>query len=181
MVKKNIPGKAVNKESKSLQKGNKAERELIKIKTELLELQAKLKESEDKFLRLAAEFDNYRKRTLREKMEFSKLAGEEFFKSILPVVDDFERALQLLNTSKDMEAMKQGIDLIYNKFRDFLTQNGVKEIESLNQEFNTDLHEAVTQMSVQNEAMKGKVLDVISKGYFLNEKVIRFPKVVVGN
>lgn len=181
MVKKKNTEEEEKKHSKSQHTATKVEKELAKIKEELHELQTKLKNSEDKYLRLAAEFDNYRKRTLKEKMELSKLAGEDIFKSLLPVVDDFERALQLLNTSKDMDGMKKGIDLIYNKFRDFLSQSGVKEIESLNQEFNTDLHEAVTQMTVQDETQKGKVIEVITKGYFLNDKVIRFPKVVVGN
>jgi molecular chaperone GrpE len=140
----------------------------------------KLAEMQDRYLRLSAEFDNYRKRTLREKMELSKHAGENIFQSIIPVLDDFERALKLMDTATDCAAMKSGIDLIYIKFSDFLRQNGIKEIESLNKDFNVDQHEAVTKVSVQDVSMKGKVVDVIVKGYWLHDKVLRFSKVVVG-
>lgn len=142
--------------------------------------EAKLAEMQDRYLRLSAEFDNYRKRTLREKIELTKHAGENILVSLIPVMDDFERALKLMETAKDCAAMKEGIDLIYNKFSEFLKQNGIKEIESLNNEFNVDLHEAVTKIAVDDEAMKGKVVDVILKGYYLHEKVMRYSKVVVG-
>jgi molecular chaperone GrpE len=140
----------------------------------------KLAEMQDKYLRLSAEFDNYRKRTLREKMELTKHAGENILISIIPVMDDFERALKLMDNASDCVAMKSGIDLIYNKFGEFFKQNGIKEIESLNKDFNVDLHEAVTKISVQDDSMKGKVVDVIVKGYWLHDKVVRFSKVVVG-
>lgn len=140
----------------------------------------KLAEMQDKYLRLAAEFDNYRKRTLREKMELAKSAGECILKGIINIMDDFERALKLIEPVKDCVAIKDGIDLIYSKFQDFLKQNGVKEIESLNKDFNVDLHEAITKVPVQDEKLKGKVVEVIEKGYYLNDKVMRFSKVVVG-
>jgi molecular chaperone GrpE len=140
----------------------------------------KLAEMQDKYLRLSAEFDNYRKRTLREKIELTKHAGENILISIVPVMDDFERALKHMETSTDTGAIKSGIDLIYNKFRDFLTQHGIKEIEALNTDFNVDLHDAVTKVPVQDEKMKGKVVDVVLKGYWLHEKVMRHSKVVVG-
>jgi molecular chaperone GrpE len=140
----------------------------------------KLAEMQDRYLRLSAEFDNYRKRTLREKMELTKHAGENILQSIIPVMDDFERALKLMETANDCAAMKSGIDLIYNKFSDFLKQNGIKEIESLNKDFDVDHHEAVTKVSVEDESMKGKVVDVIVKGYWIHDKVLRFSKVVVG-
>jgi molecular chaperone GrpE len=140
----------------------------------------KLAEMQDRYLRLSAEFDNYRKRTLREKMELTKHAGENILISIIPVLDDFERALKLMETASDCVAMKSGIDLIYNKFGDFLKQHGLKEIESLNKDFNVDLHDAVSKMPVQDESMKGKVVDVILKGYWLHDKVMRHSKVVVG-
>jgi molecular chaperone GrpE len=140
----------------------------------------KLAEMQDRYLRLSAEFDNYRKRTLREKMEMTKHAGENILISIIPVLDDFERALKLMETATDCVAMKSGIDLIYSKFSDFLTQHGLKEIESLNKEFNVDLHDAVTKVPVQDESMKGKVVDVVLKGYYLHDKVMRHSKVVVG-
>lgn len=181
MVKKKIAGKEGEKPGKDQHDKTHAEKGHNKLKSEIDELKEKIKESEDKYLRLAAEFDNYRKRTLKEKFELSKLAGEEIFKSILPVIDDFDRALQVIDSSNDMVAMKQGIDLIYTKFRDILSQNGVKEIESMSKEFDADIHEAVTKITVPDKALKGKVIDVVSKGYMLNDKVIRFPKVVVGD
>lgn len=159
----------------------KSDTEISKLKAEIEQLNEKVKEADDKYLRLAAEFDNYRKRTLKEKIELTKHGGSEIFISILPVIDDFDRAMQVIDSSKDITAMKQGIELIYNKFHEFLAQNGVKEIESKNKEFNTDLHEAITKVPVTDAEMKGKVIDIISKGYMLNEKIIRFPKVVVGN
>jgi molecular chaperone GrpE len=140
----------------------------------------KLTEMQDKYLRLSAEFDNYRKRTLREKIEMTKVAGESVLKSILPVIDDFDRAMVSINETDNCVAVKEGISLIYSKLSDFLRQNGVKELEALNTAFDSDMHEAVTNVPVEDESMKGKVVDVIQKGYVLNEKVIRFPKVVVG-
>lgn len=140
----------------------------------------KLTEMQDKYLRLSAEFDNYRKRTLREKIEMTKMAGESVLKSILPVIDDFDRAMVSINETDNCIAVKEGISLIYSKLSDFLRQNGVKEMEVLNAAFDSDTQEAVTNVPVEDESMKGKVVVVIQKGYILNEKVIRFPKVVVG-
>lgn len=140
----------------------------------------KLAEMQDKYIRLSAEFDNYRKRTLREKMELSKYAGESLLLKIIPLMDDFERALRHMDTATDCTAMKDGIDLIYVKFSEFLKQNGIKEIESLNSNFNVDLHEAVAKVPVHDENKKGKVVDVVEKGYYLQDKVLRFSKVVVG-
>jgi molecular chaperone GrpE len=140
----------------------------------------KLAEMIDKYIRLSAEFDNYRKRTLREKIELTKYAGEDIFKNLIPVVDDFERAMKQLESSQDSVAIKSGIELIYNKFSLFLKQYGVKEIEALNKDFDVDLHEAITKIPASDESMKGKVVDVVTKGYFLNDKVMRFSKVVVG-
>jgi molecular chaperone GrpE len=140
----------------------------------------KLAEMQDRYLRLSAEFDNYRKRTLREKMELTKHAGENMLISIIPVMDDFERALKLMESTTDCVAMKTGIDLIYTKLGEFLKQNGLKEIESLNKEFNVDIHDAVSKIPVQDESMKGKVVDVLVKGYWLHDKVMRHSKVVVG-
>jgi molecular chaperone GrpE len=137
-------------------------------------------EWKDKYIRLSAEFDNYRKRTLKEKIELSKYGSEEVLKSLLPVVDDLERGLKTLEQATDMTALKEGIDLIYSKFVDFLKQKGLKEIEAINCDFNTDLHEAVTKIPAENKEMSGKVVDVIQKGYLLDEKVIRYAKVVVG-
>ena len=135
---------------------------------------------QDRYLRLSAEFDNYRKRTLREKIELTKHAGENILRSIIPVMDDFERAIKLIESGSESAAMKSGIGLIYNKFSEFLKQNGLREIESLNKDFNVDLHDAVTKVQVQDESMKGKVIEVVVKGYYLHDKVMRHAKVIVG-
>jgi len=137
-------------------------------------------ELNDKYLRLAAEYDNYRKRTLKEKMEFTKTAGADILVNILPVMDDFERALSSMQQAKDIEPLKDGVMLIFNKFKEFLKQRGVKEIEAKEKDFDTDVHEAITKIPAPTEELKGKVVDVIEKGYYLNDKVIRFSKVVVG-
>jgi molecular chaperone GrpE len=140
----------------------------------------KVKELQDKYLRLSAEFDNYRKRTLREKIGLTKSANEEMLLSLLPVMDDFERAMQSMNETTDRIAMKEGIYLIYEKFKEFLKTNGVKEIDALNKSFDIDLHDAISKMPAPDKKMKGKVIDVVEKGYILNDKVIRYSKVVIG-
>jgi molecular chaperone GrpE len=151
-----------------------------KVILEVKAVEEKLAEMQDRYIRLSAEFDNYRKRTLREKMEMSKYAGENILLSVIPIMDDFERALKHMDSSSDCSALKDGINIIYGKFGDFLKQNGIKEIESLNSDFNVDLHEAVAKVPVQEEDKKGKVVDVILKGYYLQDKVLRHSKVVVG-
>jgi len=140
----------------------------------------KLAELNDKYLRLTAEYDNYRRRTLKEKMELSKSAGEEILQSMLPVVDDFDRALQSIDESQDIDAIKEGVHLIYNKLKDVLEEKGVKEIEAKEQEFDTDKHEAVSKIPAPSEDMKGKVVDEVQKGYYINDKILRYSKVVVG-
>ncbi len=151
-----------------------------RIKSKMASYEEKIKEITDKYLRLSAEFDNYRKRTLKEKIELTKSAGEELLKNILPVMDDFERGIQTINNAGNITAIKEGIGLIYNKFKEFLNQNGVREIDAKEKEFNIDFHEAVTKIPTENKDMKGKVVDVIEKGYTLNDKVIRYSKVVIG-
>lgn len=151
-----------------------------KVLPDVRAIDEKLAEMQDKYLRLSAEFDNYRKRTLREKIELSKYAGENLLLSFLPIMDDFERALKHMDSTADCIALKDGIDIMYVKFSDFLKQNGIKEIESLNTNFNVDLHEAVAKVPVQEEDKKGKVVDVVLKGYYLQDKVLRFAKVIVG-
>ncbi len=151
-----------------------------KVIPEVRAVEEKLAEMQDKYIRLSAEFDNYRKRTLREKMEISRYAGEDMLLKIIPIMDDFDRALIHMENSADESAIKAGIDLIYSKFSDFLKQNGIKEIPSLNSEFNVDLHEAVAKVPVDDDSLKGKVVDVVLKGYYLQDKVLRFSKVVVG-
>lgn len=137
-------------------------------------------ELNDKHLRLQAEFDNYRRRTLKEKMELTKSAGEGILVNILPVMDDFERALDHVSKADDVESLKEGFGLIYSKFEDFLKRNSVLEIETKDVEFDTDVHEAITKIPVQEDDMKGKIVDCVQKGYKLNDKVIRFSKVVIG-
>lgn len=156
------------------------EEEGDKIANEIAELTQKCNDLNDKNLRLMAEFDNYRKRTLKERSDLIKTAGENILSSMLPLVDDFERALKAMETAEDVVAVKEGVDLIYNKFIAFLLQNGVKAIPTDNEVFNTDLHEAITTFPAPTEDMKGKIIDCVSKGYTMNEKVIRFSKVVVG-
>jgi molecular chaperone GrpE len=151
-----------------------------KVLADVRAIDEKLAEMQDKYLRLSAEFDNYRKRTLREKIELSKYAGENLLLSFLPIMDDFERALKHMDSTTDCIALKDGIDIMYVKFSDFLKQNGIKEIESLNTNFNVDLHEAVANVPVHEEDKKGKVVDVVLKGYYLQDKVLRFAKVIVG-
>lgn len=140
----------------------------------------KLAEMQDKYVRLSAEFDNYRRRTLREKMDLSKYASENVLLNILPFMDDFERARSTMETSTDCGAIKDGINLIYLKFNEFFKQNGIHEIESLNCPFNVDLHHAVAKVQVQEEDKKGKILEVVQKGYYLQDKVIRHSRVIVG-
>jgi molecular chaperone GrpE len=151
-----------------------------KVVSDVKTTEEKLSEMQDKYIRLSAEFDNYRKRTLREKMELSRYAAEELLRKIVPLMDDFDRALTHMETATDCVAMKDGIDLIYNKFTEFLKQNGIKEIESMNTGFDVDLHEAIAKLPVQEEEKRGKVVDVIQKGYYIYDKVLRHSKVVVG-
>jgi molecular chaperone GrpE len=151
-----------------------------KVVFDLKSAEEKLSEMQDRYVRLSAEFDNYRKRTLREKMELSKFATDDLLFKIIPLMDDFDRALAHMETATDIVAMKDGIDLIYNKFSDFLKQSGIREIESMNKEFNVDLHDAIAKIPVQEEELKGKVIDVVQKGYYIYDKVLRHSKVVVG-
>jgi molecular chaperone GrpE len=151
-----------------------------KMVAEIASAQEKLAEIQDKYLRLSAEFDNYRKRTLKEKMDLVKYADENLLRKLVPFMDDFERALKAMEKTEDSAAVKDGIDLIHSRFRDFLNQNGVKEIDSANCIFNVDLHEAVAKVPVDDEDKKGKVVDVVLKGYYLQDKVLRFSKVIVG-
>ncbi len=143
-------------------------------------LEEKLSQLNDSHLRLMAEFDNYRKRTIREKSELIKSAGENILFNILPLIDDFERGIEASKTASDVAAVREGMLLIYDKFISFLCQNGVKKIETDNQVFNTEFHEAITTIPAPTEEQKGKIIDCIQKGYTLNDKVIRFAKVVVG-
>lgn len=145
------------------------------------ELEAKVAELNDRYLRLYSEFDNYRKRTTKEKIEYMKTAGEDVFKALLPVVDDFERAIKFNETIEDVTSVKEGFNLIYNKISSTLTNKGLAAVESKGLEFNPDIHEAITNVPAPSDDLKGKIVDELEKGYTLNGKVIRFAKVVVGN
>lgn len=150
------------------------------VEKELETAQETIEEQKDKYLRLSAEFDNYRKRTMKEKAELILNGGEKSLSSILPVVDDFERAIKTMETATDVQAVKEGVELIYNKFMATLAQNGVKVIETKDQPLNTDYHEAIAVIPAPSEAQKGKILDCVQTGYTLNDKVLRHAKVVVG-
>lgn len=151
-----------------------------KLAQELEKANEQIEEQKDKYLRLSAEFDNYRKRTMKEKAELILNGGEKSISSILPIVDDFERALKNMETATDVAAVKEGVELIYNKFMAVLGQNGVKVIETKDQPLDTDYHEAIAVIPAPDKALKGKILDCVQTGYTLNDKVIRHAKVVVG-
>ncbi|MDL2222712.1 nucleotide exchange factor GrpE [Bacteroidales bacterium OttesenSCG-928-M11] len=140
-----------------------------------------LAQMKDAYLRLMAEYDNFRKRTIKEKADLIKNGGEKVLSGLLPLQDDFQRALENIDKSKDIEPLKEGVNLIYNKFQTFLQQNGVKPIEDIGQTFDPELHEAVAMIPAENEEQKGSVVDSVQTGYTLNEKVIRHAKVVVAN
>lgn len=174
----------VTEETTNLQeeKANLSEKadEADKVSAELAELQKKYDELNNSHLRLRAEFDNYRKRTLREKSELIKNGGENALTQLLPVVDDFERALQNIHKAEDLAGVAEGVDLIYNKFISYLTSQGVKALKVVGKPFNIDQSEAIATIPAPEEGLKGKVLDCVQTGYMLNEKVIRHAKVVVG-
>lgn len=143
-------------------------------------LQAELEKSQKEYLFLMAEFDNYRKRTVKEKAELIKNGGEKAMLGLLPVIDDFERAIDAIDKSSDVDSLKEGVDLIYNKFMKYLESQQVKPMESTGTDFDADIYEAVTTFPAPDESMKGKVIDTVQKGYTINEKVLRHAKVVVG-
>lgn len=145
------------------------------------ELKQELAQLNDKHIRLFAEFDNFKKRSHRERIELFKTAGQEVLTALLPVIDDFDRALKAMNTTQNIDAIKEGVLLVQNKFKNILAQQGLKEMESIGKAFDPDLQEAITSIPAPTEDMKGKVLDEVEKGYYLNEKVIRHAKVIVGN
>lgn len=151
-----------------------------KFAQELEEANKVIEEQKDKYLRLSAEFDNYRKRTMKEKAELILNGAEKTISSILPIVDDFERALKNMETATDVAAVKEGVELIYNKFMSVLGQDGVKVIETKEKPLDTDFHEAIAVIPAPDKSLKGKILDCVQTGYTLNDKVIRHAKVVVG-
>jgi molecular chaperone GrpE len=143
-------------------------------------LQQEIAALNDKYLRLFAEFDNFKRRTQKERIELLQTAGKDVVVSLLPVLDDFERAIKATEKATEIEAVREGVVLVQSKLKGILSQKGLKEIESINTPFDTDLHEAITQIPSPTEEQKGKVIDELEKGYTLNDKVVRFAKVVVG-
>ena len=172
-----VNGAEVQNDEETVATEEVSETEQLQVK--VAELEACVAELEDLKLRQMAEFDNFRRRTNKEKLELMTTAGERIFSDMLPLVDDFERAKVAMAKSDDIEAVREGIDLIYNKFINFLAANNVKAIDTTDADFNTDLHEAITTFAA-GEDKKGKVIDCTQTGYTLGEKVIRFAKVVVG-
>jgi len=141
---------------------------------------AELKAVEDKYLRLYAEFDNYKRRTAAERRDLLKTANQEVLVSLLPVLDDFERALKAMQTATEVSAVREGVELVSNKLNSIMSSKGIKAMETKGKPFDSDFHEAITNIPAPSEDLKGKVVDEVEKGYFLNDKVIRFAKVVVG-
>ncbi len=154
---------------------------LLVNEDKISEMQLKIDELNDKYLRLYSEFDNFRKRSAKEKIEFIQAAGEDVFKSLLPTIDDFERAIKSNAEITDIKVITDGMNLIYNKLKNTLSKKGLEEMKSIGETFNTDLHEAVTNIPAPSEDLKGKVIEEHEKGYTLNGKVIRFSKVVIGS
>ncbi|MEO6917324.1 MAG: nucleotide exchange factor GrpE [Chitinophagaceae bacterium] len=147
---------------------------------EIGKLQAQVAELKDKYLRQAAEFDNFRKRNAKERVELIQTAGKDVITSLLDVLDDCERAQQQIESSNDLPSIRQGVTLVFNKLKNALQSRGLKEMDSIGEEFSPDLHEAITEIPAPKPELAGKVLDVVQKGYYLNDKIIRFAKVVVG-
>ena len=163
--------------------GDKAEEQPAKemsVEDKLAAAETKVAELQDKYLRQVAEFDNYRKRTIKEKAELILNGAEKTITAILPILDDMERALKNMDKMEDVAAVKEGVDLIFQKFVKILGEQGVKKIETENADFNTDLHEAIAQVPAPSDEMKGKIIDCVKTGYTLNEKVIRHSQVDVG-
>ena len=163
--------------------GDKAEEQPAKemsVEDKLAAAETKVAELQDKYLRQVADFDNYRKRTIKEKAELILNGAEKTITAILPILDDMERALKNMDKMEDVAAVKEGVDLIFQKFVKILGEQGVKKIETENADFNTDLHEAIAQVPAPSDEMKGKIIDCVKTGYTLNEKVIRHSQVAVG-
>lgn len=148
--------------------------------TEMEKLRAELEESKDKYLRLVAEFDNFRRRNAKERVELIQTAGKEIIQSLLEVLDDTDRAAKQMESSDDLAQVKEGISLVFNKLRGILQAKGLRKMESIGQPFDADLHEAITEIPAPSAEMSGKVIDEIEPGYYLNDKLIRFAKVIVG-
>ena len=169
-----------NEASQETASENSAENACEDVEKRVKELEEQVEKEKKEYLFLMAEFDNFRKRTLKEKSEIIKNAGENVLKGLLPIMDDFERGIKAAENSPEGESVKEGVKLIYNKLQKFLNQNGVKEIDPADDVFDTEKHEAISAVPVPDEEKKGKILDTVEKGYTINDKVLRHAKVVVG-
>ena len=169
------------KASEKTAEQQETQQEAAEEKDPVQELQEQYNQLNDKYLRLYSEFENFRRRTAKERLELMKSAGEDVFKLLLPIIDDFERARTNMETAEDVPSVKEGVELIYHKLIKELEHKGLKPMETKGETFDSELHEAITQIPAPSEDMKGKVVDEIEKGYFLNDKVIRYAKVVVGS
>ena len=154
--------------------------EPVAEESELEKIKAELADEKDKYLRKVAEFENFKRRNAKERIELMQTAGKDIITTLLDVLDDCDRAQKQLETTDDTASQKEGVLLVFNKLRSILQSKGVKAMETINQDFNPDLHEAITEIPASSEEMKGKVMDEIIKGYYLNDKIIRHAKVVVG-
>lgn len=174
---KEIPQNEEQVTAENQQEAQDAQEEVL---SELDSLKAELQEQKEKYIRLYAEFDNFKRRNAKERVELIQTAGRDVIQSMLEVVDDCDRAERQMQKTDDLSQIREGIQLIFTKLRNNLAAKGVKEMKSIGEEFNPDIHEAITEIPVTDESMKGKVVDEVEKGYMLNEKIIRFSKVVVG-
>ncbi len=180
MSKEDIEQEELENQESTTEEQEENNEEVVNELSELEQKNIELKEANDKFLRLYSEFDNFRRRTAKEKLEITKTAGEEVIKELLTVLDDFDRAIDNNDKVEDIEAIKEGFKLIQHKFFHILQTKGLKPMDSKEEVFDVDKHEALTQIPAPTDELKGKVVDVIEKGYTLHDKVIRFAKVVVG-
>ncbi len=181
-INENKGQKKMKKENKKkADKSPKKHTEIEKLQEEIKSLKQQLEEANEKYIRLMAEFDNFRKRTLNEKADIIKNASEKVLLELLPIVDDFERAIKANENIQESEHLKEGFKLIYNKLTKLLNKLGVSEIEALHKDFDPELHNALTKIPVQDPEMKDKIVDVVEKGYYLNDKILRHSKVVIGD
>ncbi len=172
--------KEVQEQTSENQVQNQAENTETSQALEIEKMRTELAEANDKYVRLYAEFDNFKRRTSKERIELLQTAGKDIVVDLLPVLDDFERALKAMENATEISAVKEGVELVQNKLKNILFQKGLKEMESKGNDFDADFHEAITNIPAPSDNLKGKVIDELEKGYYLNEKVIRFAKVVVG-
>jgi molecular chaperone GrpE len=170
----------VNNTEETVESSADINSETVTQEDETVKLQQQIDELKDKYLRQVADFDNFRKRAAKERLETIQTAGREIITAMLPILDDSERASKQIETAQDITALKEGLNLVFSKLKSTLQSKGLKQMESIGQEFNPEYHEAITEIPAPAEELKGKVVDEVEKGYYLNDKIIRFAKVVVG-